>query len=164
MECLKEFKLLFLVSYFDYSQILSRRGSTIPFGRSAGNAFGFASAGFSSAVVFRNSGDFGGTISAPESPTSMTPTPSASVQDRNEKSYFNSHNRGDSVTSVESAGSGSTHFPNYSNCSTTSFGTFAHSTQSLVATTSTGFNKKASFASFRNTFKSGKSIEPPPVP
>ncbi|KIK63789.1 hypothetical protein GYMLUDRAFT_40866 [Collybiopsis luxurians FD-317 M1] len=130
--------------------------STIPFGRSAGNAFGFGSSAFASAGGGFGSGDFGGTGSAPESPTSITP-----LADRNEKAFFSSHNRGDSVTSIESAGSSSTR---YANRSTTSFGTFAHSTHSSVATTGTGFNKKPSFASIRNAFKGGKSVEPPPVP
>ncbi|KAF5391713.1 hypothetical protein D9757_001660 [Collybiopsis confluens] len=130
--------------------------STIPFGRSAGNAFGFGSSAFGSTAGGFGSGDFGGTGSAPESPTSMTP-----IADRNERAFFNSHNRGDSVTSVDSAGSGSTR---YANRSATSFGTLVHSAQSPVTTTSTGFNKKPSFASIRNAFKGGKSIEPPPIP
>ncbi|KAJ4488306.1 cell morphogenesis N-terminal-domain-containing protein [Lentinula aciculospora] len=127
--------------------------STIPFGRSAHNAFGPGSSGLGSV------GGFGGTSSAPDSPTSITPL--ASALDGGERSFFSSHNRGDSITSVESTGSGSTRFPNYPR-SATSFGTFAHSAQPSV--TSAGFNKKSSFASFRNAFKSGKSNELPPVP
>ncbi|KAJ3788761.1 cell morphogenesis N-terminal-domain-containing protein [Lentinula aff. detonsa] len=129
--------------------------STIPFGRSAGNAFGFGSSGLGSA------GGFGGTSSAPDSPTSITPL--ASALDGGERSFFSSHTRGDSITSVESAGSGSTRFPNNPR-STTSFSTFSHSAQPSVTTPGGGFNKKSSFASFRNAFKSGKSNEPPPVP
>ncbi|KAJ3881502.1 cell morphogenesis N-terminal-domain-containing protein [Lentinula edodes] len=129
--------------------------STIPFGRSAGNAFGANSSGFGSA------GGFGGTSSAPDSPTSITPL--ASALDGTERSFFSSHNRGDSITSIESAGSGSTRFPNYPR-SATSFSTFTHSAQPSVTASSAGFNKKSSFASFRNAFKSGKSNELPPVP
>ncbi|KAF9070360.1 cell morphogenesis N-terminal-domain-containing protein [Rhodocollybia butyracea] len=133
--------------------------STIPFGRSAGNGFGFGSSGFGSAGGF-GSGDFGGTGSAPESPTSVTPL--ASAADRGERSYFSSHNRGDSINSVDSAGSGSTRSPaNYPSRPPTSFSSF---NQPSGSTTNTGFNKKPSFASFRNAFKSGKSVEPPPVP
>ncbi|KAJ3766391.1 cell morphogenesis N-terminal-domain-containing protein [Lentinula raphanica] len=129
--------------------------STIPFGRSAGNAFGFGSSGMNSA------GGFGGTSSAPESPTSITPL--ASALDGGERSFFSSHNRGDSITSVESAGSASTRLPNYPR-SATSFGTFSHSAQPSVTTTSISSNKKSFSASFRNAFKSGKSNEPPPLP
>ncbi|KAL0571892.1 Cell morphogenesis protein PAG1 [Marasmius crinis-equi] len=131
--------------------------STIPFGRS-GNAFGFGSGG---------GGAFGQSTSNPfsaglgfgppeDSPTLMTP-----IADRNERSYFGSHSRGDSVTSVESTGSTSNRFA-YPNRSQTSF---ASSTLSSTPTlTSTGFTKKTSFASIRNAFKSGKSSEPPPLP
>lgn len=39
-----------------------------------------------------------------------------------------------------------------------------HSSHSSIATTSTAFSKKPSFASIRNAFKSGKNNDPPPVP
>ncbi|KAH7878271.1 cell morphogenesis N-terminal-domain-containing protein [Lentinula edodes] len=129
--------------------------STIPFGRSACNVFGANSSGFGSA------GGFGGTSSAPDSPTSITPL--ASALDGTERSFFSSPNRGDSITSIESVGFGSTRFPNYPR-SATSFSTFTHSAQPSVTASSAGFSKKSSFASFRNAFKSGESNELPPVP
>lgn len=41
---------------------------------------------------------------------------------------------------------------------------FAHSSQSSIATTSSAFAKKTSFASLRAAFKSGKATDAPPVP
>ncbi|ESK91761.1 cell morphogenesis protein [Moniliophthora roreri MCA 2997] len=114
--------------------------NTTPFGRS-GNGFGFGSGG----------GGFGQS----NSPTLMTPV---AAPERSERSYFSSHTRGDSVTSVESTGSNSARFA-YPNRSQTSFATSTHS-----STPTNGFSKKTSFASIRNAFKSGKTSEPPPLP
>lgn len=74
-----------------------------------------------------------------------------------ERSFF-SHTRGDSSASIDSTSSATTRYTTRPNTP------FAHSSQSSVATTSTAFGKKPSFASIRNAFKSGKSSEPPPVP
>ncbi|KAG7091886.1 hypothetical protein E1B28_008287 [Marasmius oreades] len=128
--------------------------STTPFGRS-GNAFGFGSGGgsFGQANPFSAGLGFG---PPEESPTLMTPIQGP---DRSERSYFATHSRGDSVTSVESTGSNSTRFA-YPNRSQTSFTTSTPSSTHA----STGFSKKTSFASIRNAFKSGKSSEPPPLP
>jgi hypothetical protein len=112
----------------------------IPFGRSAGHAFG---------------GGAGGNGSGQEnqSPTVMTPV--AGPYDRSDRNYI--HARTDSITSDDSAHS--TRF---------AYGSkpFAHSSQSSIATSSTSpFTKKPSFASIRNAFKSSaKSNDPPPVP
>lgn len=62
------------------------------------------------------------------------------------------------MTSVESANSATTRFQSRATTP------FAHSSQSSITTHSTGFTKKASFASIRNAFKSGKTTEAPPVP
>lgn len=83
-----------------------------------------------------------------DSPTITTP-----VMDRNERSYFPSHSRGDSGASVDSFSSATTRYTSKP---------FAHSSQSSIATTSTAFSKKPSFASIRNAFK--KNSDPPPVP
>ncbi|KAJ7905688.1 cell morphogenesis N-terminal-domain-containing protein [Mycena olivaceomarginata] len=81
-----------------------------------------------------------------------TPTPSF-----DQRTYFPSHSRGDSVASEDSGHSISTRYAK----STTPF---AHSAQSSIAAP-TGFTKKTSFASIRAAFKSsGKSNDPPPVP
>ncbi|RDB30372.1 Cell morphogenesis protein PAG1 [Hypsizygus marmoreus] len=106
-----------------------------PFGRSAGGAFGFGG-GFSSSGL--------------DSPILTTP-----IADRGERSYFSSHSRVDSVASEDSISSATTRYTSKP---------FAHSSQSSIATTSTAFSKKPSFASIRNAFKSGKHVEPPPVP
>lgn len=103
-----------------------------PFGRSAGGAFGFG--GFGSSGL--------------DSPTLTTP-----LADRGERSFFPSHSRVDSVASEDSVNSGTTRYTSKP---------FAHSSQSSIATTSTAFSKKPSFASIRNAFK--KSNDPPPVP
>ena len=121
------------------------RSNALGFGSGGGGAFGQASSGaFSSGLGFGPADD---------SPILMTPT-----ADRNERSYFTSHSRGDSVTSVESTGSTSNRFA-YPNRSQTSFASV-----STTPTPSNGFTKKTSFASIRNAFKSGKNTEPPPLP
>ncbi|KAK0496297.1 cell morphogenesis N-terminal-domain-containing protein [Armillaria luteobubalina] len=115
--------------------------STIPFGRSAGNQFGFG-------------GGFGASTngSGQDSPTLMTPT-------MDNRSYFSTHARGDSVTSVDSTSSVTARYPNRSQTS------FVHSSHSsIAASNSSSFPKKSSFASLRNAFKSGKNMELPPVP
>ncbi|PBK70905.1 hypothetical protein ARMSODRAFT_1033874 [Armillaria solidipes] len=115
--------------------------STIPFGRSAGNQFGFG-------------GGFGASTngSGQDSPTLMTPT-------ADNRSYFSAHARGDSVTSVDSTSSVTARYPNRSQTS------FVHSSHSsIAASNSSSFPKKSSFASLRNAFKSGKNTELPPVP
>ncbi|KAF5362660.1 hypothetical protein D9758_009577 [Tetrapyrgos nigripes] len=135
--------------------------SAIPFGRSAGNAFGFGAGGGFGGGGFGSGGlgnttPFGAALNAvPDSPTLMTPI----ALDKSDKGYFGSHNRGDSITSLESTGSNSA-ASRYLNKSTTSFTQSTHSGSSQ----STGFTKKTSFASIRNAFKSGKNNEPPPVP
>ncbi|THU94717.1 hypothetical protein K435DRAFT_966750 [Dendrothele bispora CBS 962.96] len=102
--------------------------STIPFGRPAA-AFG--------ALV------------APDSPTLVTPTVD------NNKSYFTSHTRGDSITSLESTGSN----PPSASASISTAPSSYRSRQT------TAFSKKPSFASIRNAFKTAKiSNDPPPVP
>lgn len=134
----------------------------IPFGRTAGHGFGSGGGAFGSG----GSGGFGGgSGSGQESPTSMTPI---APTERADRSYF--HSRGDSVTSDDSAHSGN-HSANHSmNISTSRYPpakSFAHSSQtSVVATSTSPFSKKPSFASIRNAFKSasGKSSETPPVP
>jgi Cell morphogenesis N-terminal len=84
-----------------------------------------------------------------ESPTlASTPLP-----DR----QFNFHSRGDSVTSEDS-----NHSVRYGTRKTSV--PFAHSSQSSVATVSSPFSKKTSFASLRNAFKTGKTWDAPPVP
>ncbi|KAF8212053.1 cell morphogenesis N-terminal-domain-containing protein [Mycena galopus ATCC 62051] len=94
-----------------------------------------------------------GSASGQDSPTAVTPTPSF-----DQRSYFPSHSRGDSVASEDSGHSISTRY------TTKSSTPFAHSTHSSIAAP-TGFTKKTSFASIRAAFKSGgKSNEPPPVP
>lgn len=85
-------------------------------------------------------------------PDSPTPTP---VADRAERSFFPSHSRWDSVGSADSASSGTTRYTSKPS---------GHSSHSSIATTSAAFSKKPSFASIRNAFKSGKNIDPPPVP
>jgi hypothetical protein len=100
----------------------------------SGSAFGFG-------------GGFGS--SGPDSPT-LTP-----IADRGERSFFPSHSRWDSAGSVDSISSGTTRYTSKPS---------GHSSHSSIATTSTAFSKKPSFASIRNAFKSGKSIDPPPVP
>lgn len=113
-----------------------------PFGKGGGHAFGFG-------------GGFGGG-SGMDSPTSVTPMP---APERSDRSYFQSHVRGDSAASEDSAHSGVTRLTGRSGT------TFVHSSHSSIATTGTsGFTKKPSFASIRNAFKSGKNVEPPPVP
>lgn len=115
--------------------------STIPFGRSGGHGFGFGGGG-------SNAG-----FAGPDSPTVLTP-----VAEHGQQSFFTSHTRGDSVTSVDSTNSAGTRHPNRSNTS------FAQSSQTSVSTpSSAGFSKKPSFASIRNAFK-GKNIDMPPVP
>lgn len=96
---------------------------------------------------FAFGGGFGGGFGGPDSPSASTPLA--------ERSYF-SHTRGDSSTSVDSANS-----VRYASKPSTPF---AHSSQSSIATTSTAFSKKPSFASIRNAFNRGKSSEVPPVP
>jgi hypothetical protein len=59
------------------------------------------------------------------------------------------------VGSVDSTSSGTTRYTSK---------TLGHSSHSSIANTSTAFSKKPSFASIRNAFKSGKNIDPPPVP
>ncbi|KAL0069649.1 Cell morphogenesis protein PAG1 [Marasmius tenuissimus] len=127
--------------------------NTTPFGRSNTLGFGSGGAAFgqASSSAFSAGLGFG---PADDSPTLMTP-----IADRSERSYFTSHSRGDSVTSVESTGSTSNRFA-YPNRSQTSFA----SSSTTPTTTSNGFTKKTSFASIRNAFKSGKSTEPPPLP
>lgn len=97
----------------------------------------------------RSGGAFGFGSPGPDSPT-LTP-----MADRGERSYFPSHSRWDSVGSIESTSSGTTRYTSKPS---------GHSSHSSIATTSTAFSKKPSFASIRNAFKSGKSIDPPPVP
>jgi hypothetical protein len=80
----------------------------------------------------------------------MTP-----IADRGEHSYFPSHSRWDSVGSVDSTSSATTRYTSKPS---------GHSSHSSIATTSTAFSKKTSFASIRNAFKSGKNNDPPPVP
>ncbi|KAF8156931.1 cell morphogenesis N-terminal-domain-containing protein [Crassisporium funariophilum] len=117
------------------------RSTPTPFGRSA---FGFGGGGF------------GGSTPGLDSPSSTT-TPLSGFQNA-ERSYF-SHTRGDSSTSIDSAGSATTRYA--SKPSTP----FSHSAQPSVATGSSAFSKKPSFASIRNAFKSGKSNnDAPPVP
>ncbi|KIY63168.1 hypothetical protein CYLTODRAFT_494122 [Cylindrobasidium torrendii FP15055 ss-10] len=140
--------------------------STIPFGRSAGNGFGGfggggggfggGGGGFGSGGGGFGSSGFGGG-SGSESPTLTTPT----LERGNDRGYFGTHTRGDSVTSIES--NNSTSAARYPNRSQTSF---AHSSQSSIAASgSVGFPKKSSFASLRNAFKSGKNtVDTPPVP
>lgn len=82
-----------------------------------------------------------------DSPTITTPVAT------DQRSYFPSHSRADSGASVDSFSSATTRYTSKP---------FAHSSQSSIATTSTAFSKKPSFASIRNAFK--KSSEPPPVP
>jgi len=74
---------------------------------------------------------FGALAAVPDSPT-LTPVPS------NTTSYFSSHARGDSITSLEST------------------------TSNPPAATKPRITKKPSFASIRNAFK--KSNDPPPLP
>ncbi|PCH44901.1 hypothetical protein WOLCODRAFT_165480 [Wolfiporia cocos MD-104 SS10] len=100
-------------------------------------------------------GPFWGTpTSGQDSPTILTPL---ALPERTDKSYF--HNRGDSITSDDSA-----HSLQYTSRKVKS--PFAHSAQSSFATGTTGntsFSKKTSFPSLRNPFK--KSSEPaPPLP
>lgn len=127
----------------------------IPFGRSAGNAFGAGGSGFGGS-------GFGSSGSGQESPTTMTPI---AVTERADRSYF--HSRADSVNSEDSFHSGNhsaSHSINHTSRNTSSR-PFAHSSHASVATTSSSpFSKKPSFASIRNAFKSGKSTEAPPVP
>lgn len=88
-------------------------------------------------------------------------TPMA-IPDRNERGYFQTHARGDSVASIDSISS-ATASSRYTGKSTP----FGHSSQSSVTTAATSaspFTKKPSFASLRNAFKSGKTSEAPPVP
>ncbi|KAK7020471.1 cell morphogenesis N-terminal-domain-containing protein [Favolaschia claudopus] len=110
----------------------------VPFGRTGGNSL------------------FGafGSSSGQDSPTAATtPTPSF-----DQRTYFPSHSRGDSVASEDSGHSISTRY------TTKSSTPFAHSAQSSIAAP-TGFTKKSSFASIRAAFKSGgKSNDAPPVP
>jgi hypothetical protein len=108
-----------------------------PFGRSAGNPFAFGATN----------------ASGQDSPTATTPLGHA---DRAERSFF-SHNRGDSVTSDDSAHSFSTR-------ATTKPGTpYSHSSQSSIASPAP-VTKKNSFASIRNAFKSSKAPDVPPLP
>ncbi|KAG6853412.1 hypothetical protein C0991_004643 [Blastosporella zonata] len=101
-----------------------------------------------SASAFAFGGGFGG--SGQDSPTLTTP-----VADRGDRSYFPSHSRMDSVASEDSTHSITTRYT----------GKTFHSSQSSIATTSTAFSKKPSFASIRNAFKSGKSNnDAPPIP
>ncbi|TFK41667.1 cell morphogenesis N-terminal-domain-containing protein [Crucibulum laeve] len=125
------------------------RSAPTPFGRSG---FGFGSGGGGSGSVGGFGGGFGGFGSGLDSPSLSTPLASA------ERSYFSSHTRGDSATSVDSASSVTTRFP--SKPSTP----FAHSSQSSINITGGAFSKKPSFASIRNAFKSGKNNDAPPVP
>ncbi|KDR72526.1 hypothetical protein GALMADRAFT_142849 [Galerina marginata CBS 339.88] len=114
------------------------RSAPTPFGRSA---FGFGGGGF------------GGSTPTLDSPGTAT-TPLSAFQS-SERSYF-SHSRADSSTSIESAGSATTRYT--AKPSTP----FSHSSQPSIATTSTGFSKKPSFASIRAAFK--KNNDPPPMP
>lgn len=100
----------------------------------SGGAFGFG-------------GGFGS--SGPDSPT-ITP-----IAERGERSFFPSHSRFDSAGSMDSFNSGTTRYTSKPS---------GHSSHSSIATTSTAFSKKPSFASIRNAFKSGKNHGPPPVP
>ncbi|KAG6831058.1 hypothetical protein H0H92_012981 [Tricholoma furcatifolium] len=105
------------------------------FGRPAASAFGFGGA-------YGSSGQ--------DSPTQMTP-----LADRGERSFFPSHSRMDSAASEDSTHSVTTRYASKP----------FHSSQSSIATTTTGFSKKPSFASIRNAFKSGKNNhDTPPVP
>lgn len=146
-----------LYTDFDEEEFSS---TPIPFGRSAGGAFGGGSGGgFGSSGGFGSGGGgFGGSGSGQESPTAITPI---ALPERADRSYF--HSRTDSVTSEDSNHSGNhsaSHASRYPPSRS-----FAHSSQTSVATTSTpAFSKKPSFASIRNAFKSGKSVETPPVP
>ncbi|KAG6857036.1 hypothetical protein H0H87_010390 [Tephrocybe sp. NHM501043] len=90
-------------------------------------------------------GGFGG-----DSPTLVTP-----LADRGERSFFPSHSRMDSAASEDSTHSIPTRYT----------GKPFHSSHSSIATSSSAFSKKPSFASIRNAFKSGKSNnDAPPVP
>ncbi|KIY48463.1 hypothetical protein FISHEDRAFT_73659 [Fistulina hepatica ATCC 64428] len=102
-----------------------------PFGR--GHGFGFGSS-------------FGGS----ESPVT---TP---IAERGERSYFQSHVRGNSAASVDSLGS--------MNFNVSRSSPFMHTPQHSFGTPS--FPKKTSFVSIRNAFKGGKSNtgDLPPVP
>ncbi|KAI5888318.1 uncharacterized protein SCHCODRAFT_02636387 [Schizophyllum commune H4-8] len=150
--------------------------SSTPFGRhatgfgsaAAGSGFGSSGAGFGSGSGFGNAGGsfssnagggaaFGG--SGLDSPTSATPM---AIPDRNERGYFQSHGRGDSVASIDSVSS-ATASSRYTG-KTTPFGHSSQSSVTTAATSASPFTKKPSFASLRNAFKSGKSSEPPPVP
>ncbi|KAF8886530.1 cell morphogenesis N-terminal-domain-containing protein [Infundibulicybe gibba] len=113
--------------------------ASTPFGRAGAHAFGFGAMG-------------GGSGSGQDSPTIMTPN-----ADRGERNYFPSHSRVDSAASEDSVQSVTTRYNTTK--STTHFG---HSSSSSIATGSTAFTKKPSFASIRNAFK--KTIDPPPVP
>lgn len=118
------------------------RSTPTPFGRSAfGFGSGFGSAGF---------GGFGG-LDSPVVTTPISALPSS------ERSYF-SHTRADSSTSIESTGSATTKYASKPGTP------FSHSAQPSLASNTTGFTKKSSFASIRNAFKSTKFTEPPPVP
>ncbi|KAG9311701.1 hypothetical protein JVU11DRAFT_7939 [Chiua virens] len=111
-------------------------------------------------VPFSRSGVFGfGSPSGPESPTIITPTTAIAT----ERSFFGVHSRGDSLASDDSFFEQAPRRP------------FAHASQSSVATTSTSisagagppsFNKKPSFASIRNAFKSTlkSNADVPPLP
>ncbi|KAF9561441.1 hypothetical protein CPC08DRAFT_817717 [Agrocybe pediades] len=115
------------------------RSTPTPFGRSA---FGFGGGGFGTPGL--------------DSPSGIT-TPISAFQS-SERSYF-THTRGDSGASVDSAGSATTRYASKPGTP------YSHSAQPSVATTSTAFTKKPSFASIRNAFKVGKSNnDPPPMP
>ncbi|PPR02256.1 hypothetical protein CVT24_011605 [Panaeolus cyanescens] len=116
--------------------------------RSAPNPFGRSGFGFGGGGGFGSG--FGS--SGLDSPGGTT-TPITAFHPP-EKSYF-SHSRGDSSASIDSTGSATTRYAKTP---------FSHSAQPSIATTSTAFTKKPSFASIRNAFKSGKSNDPPPVP
>ncbi|KAF9226296.1 hypothetical protein BS17DRAFT_777012 [Gyrodon lividus] len=123
----------------------------------------------STPIPFGRSGAFGfGSASGSESPTVPTPTTAVAT----DRSFFGAHARGDSLASDDSF---LDHVPRRP---------FAHASQSSVATTSTTvtttsnivtngvatttspFGKKPSFASIRNAFKSSSknNADVPPIP
>jgi hypothetical protein len=87
------------------------------------------------------------------SPNTGQESPTLSSTPLSDRQYF--HSRGDSVTSEESVRHHGARKPSVP---------FAHSAQSSIATTSSAFAKKTSFASLRNAFKTGKPTDAPPVP